>query len=251
MVVSYSNHTLSVHELSSGTLVRVMGSKGAGAGCFNDPQKVCFSAAGNVLVVELGNKRVQEVTLSGDHVRFVGVGVIDDGMCGIAANTELIVVGKACCPSNSRIIMFDAVTGAFVRSFGDYGDAPGQLMYHCHGIRFTPDGRHIIVAESSGEWEYRRGRMSMFTLTGEFVRCIGDGDLKVPRDIEFADNGNIIVSDSYLSDPICVFSADGSKLLRQWRCGPGESYTRPTALAMQSGQLYVLDPDAQCVRVFV
>ena len=247
MVASHINDTLSVYSLPGGAHVRTFGRGGAGEGQFNRPAKLCFSVAGNILVAECDNKRVQEVTLTGDHVRFIGVGVIEDKIWGIAANAELIVVGKYNCTSNNRIMMFDAVTGAFVRAFGDYGDAPGQVMRDCYGIRFTADSRHIVVAESVGS----RGRLSVFMLAGAFVRCIGEGKLKAALDVEFADNGDFIVCD-FRNNRICVYSADGSTLLRQWE-GNGDAdgeLQDPTALAMCGGQLYVLDQNSERVQVF-
>ena len=249
MVASHSNDMLSVYSLPDGDHIRTLGSHGAGKGQFNLPAKLCFSVTGNILVAERDNKRVQEVTLTGDHVRFLGVGVINDFIWGIAANAELIVVGKYDCRSNSRIMMFDAVTGAFVRAFGDYGDAPGQLMMLCNGIRFTPDSCHIIVAESDGLEE--GGRPSVFTLTGEFVRCIGEGEPTAAADVEVTNKGDIIVCDGW-ADRICVYSADGSTLLRQWG-GEGDAdgaFTGPTALAICGGQLYVLDEHSKRVQVF-
>ena len=248
MVASHSDDTLSVYSLPGGEHIRTFGSYGVGTVQFNMPGKLCFGVAGNILVADAGNKRVQEVTLTGDHVRFIGVGVIDDPIWGIAANAELIVVGKYNCTSNHRIMVFDAVTGTFVRAFGDYGDAPGQLMDYCMGIRFMPDSRHIIVAEDNGDG---RGRLSVFTLTGEFVRCIGEGELSDVCDMEFADNGDAIVCDSNC-DRICVYSADGSTLLLQWG-GEGDAdgkFEIPTALAICGGQLYVLNGDSNCVQVF-
>ena len=248
MVTSHANHTLSVYSLPSGEHIRTFGSQGKGRGQFKFPAKLCISVAGNILVAEKRNKRVQEVTLTGDHVRFIGVGVIDDGIGAIAANVELIVVGKYYCTSNKHIIMFNAVTGALVKAFGDYGVAPGQLMYNCNGIRFTPDSRHIIVAESNGDG---KGRLSVFTLTGQFVKHIGEGELKAAGDVEFTVTGDIIVCD-YSSDRLCVYSADGSTLLRRWG---GQGYTNgkfktPIALAMCGGQLYVLDNGSKRVQVF-
>ena len=249
MVVSHGNHTLSVYSLPDGEYLRTFGSHGAGKGQFKYPAKLCFSVTGNVLVAEYENKRVQEVTLMGSHVRFVGVGVIADYIRGIAANAELIVVGKAWCTSNNRIMMFDTVTGAVVRAFGNYGAAQGQLMMYCNGVRFTPDSRHIIVAESNGYGT--RSRLSVFTLAGVFVRCIGEGELQVATDVEFTDNGDVIVSDSWAGYQY-VHSADGSTLLRQWG-GKGDAdgnFTEPTALAIRGSQLYVLDEVTERVQVF-
>ena len=253
MVTSHDNHTLSVHSLSGGEHIRTFGCRGAGEGQFDRPGKMCFSADGNILVAEQLNKRVQQVTLTGDHVRFIGVGVIDDSVWGIAANAELIVTGKYDGTSNKRIMMFDAVTGALVRAFGDYGDAPGRLMKYCNGIRFTPDNRHIIVAECEDfKFMSAKGRLSVFTLAGEFVRCIGDGKLKVAGDAEVADNGDVIVCD-FFSNRILVFSADDNTLVRQWEGGDNNSngpLVRPTALAMCGGQLYVVNQFAKHVQVF-
>ena len=250
MISSHDDDTLTVYSLPGGERIRTFGSRGEGEGQFDWPAKLCFSVAGNILVAERWNKRVQEVTLTGDHVRFIGVGVIDDDIWGIAANAELIGVGKAWCTINNRIMMFDAVTGAFVRAFGDYGDAPGQLMMeYCMGIRFMPDSRRIIVAE--GEHEGDRSRLSVFTLAGEYVRCIGEGELRDAHDVEFADNGDVIVCDCS-SHRISVSSADGSTLLRQWgdKGDADGKLQNPTALAMCDGQLYVLDSLSKRVQVF-
>ena len=252
MVASHDNHTLSVYSLPGGEHIRTFGSEGEGKGQFDGPDRISFSVIGNILVAEQWNARVQEVTLMGEHVRFIGDGVIDDKIWGVAANTELIVVGTSSGSSNlnNRVVMFDAVTGAFVRAFGKDGDVLGQLRGYCNGIRFTPDGRHVIVAESNGYGA--EGSLSMFTLAGEFVRCVGEGELGNARDVEFADNGDIIACDGWPNHRICVYSADGSKLLRQWG-GEGVSngkFKRPTALAMCGGQLYVLDNGSKRVQVF-
>ena len=250
MVASHDDCTLSVYSVPVGEHIRTFGSKGTNKGQFKYPAKLCFSVTGNVLVAEFANKRVQEVTLTGAHVRFVGVGVIDEDIWGIAANAELIVVGKWGGTSNNRVMMFDAASGALTRAYGDCGDAPGQLMKYCSGIRFAPDSRHIVVAEGNGNGI---GRLSVFTLAGEFVRCIGEGELKIPADVEFADNGDVIVCDG--SNPnhrICMYSADSNAMLREWggRGGADGMFMRPTALAMCGSQLYVLDEATKRVQVF-
>ena len=250
MVVSHDNHTLSVFSLPGGEFIRTFGSKGSGKAQFGSPRKICFTVAGAVLAAEYDNMRVQEVTLTGDHVRFIGAGVIDDRICGIASNAELIVVGKSDVTSGNRIMMFDVVTGVVVRAFGTFGNAPGKLMRYCNGIRFMPDSRHIIIAESKVGGA--GGRLSVYTLAGEFVKCIGEGKLKGARDVEFAENGDIIVCDGRSGHSAYIFAADGSTLLHRWG-GEGDAdgkFKYPTALAMCGGQLYVLDLDSKRVQVF-
>ena len=252
MVVSHSNHRLTVYSLPGGVLVRTFGGKGSGRGQFEFPSKLCFGVTGNILVVEEWNKRVQEVALTGDHVRFIGVGVIDDRIGSIAANAELIVVGKYGNESDNRIMMFDAVTGAFVRAFGRFGVPTGQLK-NCNGIRFMPDRCHIVVVEQSKGLVASNSRLSVYTLAGEFVRCIGMGELESAGDVEFSDNGDYNVCESpFAKGRVSVYSADGSTRTRQWG-GEGDTdgtFTYPTALAMCGGQLFVLDQLGKRVQVF-
>ena len=246
MVTSVGN-TLSVYSLPNGEHICTFGSGGEGKGQFRWPSKLCFSAVGNILVAEQLGDRVQEVTLTGGHVRFIGIGTFDCMLDGVTANVDVIVVVKHSSRVSNRIVMFDAVTGACVRAFGDYGAAPGQLKYCCNGIRITLDNHHIIVSES----DKKAGRLSMFTLAGEFVRCIGVGELAGTHDVDFTDSSDIIACDSS-KHRVFVYSADGSTVLRQWG-GRGDAdgeFKWPTAVAMCGGQLYVLDEGSNRVQVF-
>ena len=252
MVVLHGDHTLSVYSLPGGEHIRTFGSAGLGKGQFSMPVKLCFSVAGNILVAERFNKRVQEVTLTGDHVRFIGVGLLNDSIWGIASNAELIVVGNSYILSCSHIEVFDAVTGACVREFNHYTDVPGRNeCLSSYGIRFKPDNRQVVVVADSWGFGAQMGLVSVFTLAGEFVRCRGKREPMNVRDVEVADNGYIIVCDGWACR-ICVYSTDGSTLLRQWG-GKGNAdgkFMLPTALAMCDGQLYVLDNRRKCVQVF-
>lgn len=252
MAVSHSNHTLSVYSLPGGKSIKTFGREGSGKGQFDGPQKLCFTVAGNILVAEFINQRVQEVTLTGEHVRFIGAGKIFGLIYSIATNGEVIAV--AISNSSNRVMMFDAVTGAFLRAFGNYGGAAGQWMGYCNGIRFTPDNRHVIVAESGG-FGAGKGRLSVFTLGGEFVKRIGEDFLRDAADLDFADNCDIIVCDA--SRRVCVYSADGSSLLRQWIGERSDAVASGVglemdlcALAMCNGQLFVLDSANSDVYVF-
>lgn len=188
------------------------------------------------------------MTTAGVGVRTIGASVILGTICGLAANTDMIVVGvwdRSSPAGGKQVLMFDFVSGDLLRSFGVKGTAEGQL-HGIVGIRFTPDDRHIILAETDGN------RLSLFTLTGDFVRCIGVGTLSAPWDVDFATNGDILVADSS-NHRICVFSPDGSTLLRAFgsegSSEPG-TFKHPIALAMHAGQLYVLDWKSARVQVF-
>jgi DNA-binding beta-propeller fold protein YncE len=58
---------------SDGTHLRTIGSYGSGAGQFQYPVGVAFDAAGNIVVVEQDNHRVQVLRYSdGAHLRTIG-----------------------------------------------------------------------------------------------------------------------------------------------------------------------------------
>ena len=258
VVISHTDHMLSVYSLPEWECLSLFGGEGPGKGQFSVPVKLCFSAGGNVLVVERGNKRVQEVTLTGEHVRFIGVGVaaLEDGdsdtvIRAVAANADLIAVGKWGTAKYSRIVLFDAHTGAFRRSFGELGQYQGQLMKYCEGLRFLPDGRHLLVAESM----FGEGRLSLFTVAGEFVRYMGIGKLKAASDVDvFHQTGDIVVPDA-AGHRVTVFSSDGKSVLKQWGDGTVAASDNgvlrsPTAVCVRGCQVLVLERDRNRIVVF-
>lgn len=185
---------------------------------------------------------MQEVTLGGAYVRSIGAGVIDGHPLSITASRDVIVVGTQSLAR--RMFVFDTSSGEFVRSFGESGDAQGELS-DPFGIRFMPYGGHILIAECNAN------RLSLFTTTGDFVRCIGVGELNGPSDIDFAPNGDILVAE-WENNRICVLSPDGSTVLRTLGSkgdSPGQ-FRSPCTLAMHRGRLYVLDGESARLQVF-
>lgn len=198
---------------------------------------------------------LQEMTLEGAHTRTIGSGdlvlgsgarsdPIDGFVWGIAANAAVVVVGTM--SETKRVTMFELSGGFPVLSFGVKGVKEGELD-GVSGIRFTRDGSHLLIAEDYGH------RVSLFTLKGTFVRCIGVGTLRSPSDVcpTWTRSGDIAVADR---DNHCirVYSADGSRLLQtfgRWGRGPGELMC-PTALATHGKQLFVLSLNSASVQVF-
>lgn len=247
MVVSnWKSRLLTVYALPSGDPIRTFGGRGSGPGQFDQPCKMALTPAGGLLVVENENKRVQEVTLNGEHVRFVGAGVIDTLVLGIALLDGCVVVAKSgyrFLSYGPQILVFDYSTGSLLRSFGPLGSRMGQLGF-CEGVRATPDGSHIAVCE------FNQARLSILTKGGDFVKCVGVGVLSSPFDVEFAPNGDILVADNS-NHRICVFSPDGSTLLRSFSSRMDGSQLRsPTALVMSHAKLWVLDHDSDIVTVY-
>lgn len=243
LVVSHSSHRLSVYNVVDGSLRNSIGKLGRGKGEFHAPGKLSFSVVhtDHVLVADCENHRVQEVSLSGAHVRFIGVGVIDDIVLCLAVNAEQVVVGKDFRLSADRVLIFDYRTGALQKKFG----ATGEVAVP-RAMRFSPDHRHLVITDNN--------RLAVFTKSGKLVHYIGAGSFLDTTDLEFAPDGCIVVSGTpvFGSHRMTVFSPDGKTMLRQWGCvgdGNGE-FTVPISLAVRNDRLFVADRDTQRIQVF-
>lgn len=264
VVSNEESNTISVFRLPDGAFQNEFGGAGSAPGQFNRPRKICFSPVrnGNILVADFANNRVQvchqffriantffadcfpqEMTLAGAHVRTLADETLER-VSGIAANTEVIVASSL--RSGNQVALFDMNTGGLIRSFGKKGGSEGELNGSV-GVRLTPDGLHLLIAE------FYSNRLSVFTLTGDFVRCIGVGHgvLRNPVDVDFGPSGDILVA-NWENHRICVFSPDGSSFLQTFGTfgkAPGQ-FKNPRSLAMHSGQLYVSDYNTSRVQLF-
>lgn len=251
-VSNYQQKNIALYSTADGSFLRALGGGGDSIGDvrFRDPCKLCFAPNGNILVVEDHNKRIQEVTVTGRFIRFVGVGVFQSCPQGIAATSEYICGTdiRASNPDNT-VCLFSQATGAHIRSFGP-PDArlPISPRFGCVGCRFSPDGKYLYVCEDDNA----RVRVYDHT-TGDLLRSIDSGVLSGVSDVDFAPNGDMIVSD-WNSNPqrVSVFSAEG-KHLRSFGSAGIDSpagFQRPTALAVHHTTLFVLDMSSMCVRLF-
>lgn len=237
---------LDVFLLPAGMPVRTIGGKGLlSDGMFSTPRKLCMSFAGTILVAEDKNRRVQEVTLEGKHIRYIGEGAIDDQICAIAACGDLIAVGKCCNTSNNRVQLFSYSTRALVGQFGYYGVREGELNM-IHGLRFSPDRSLLFVAESSPN-----NRVSLFRVEdSKFLRCYGVGVLREPTDVDLAPNGDVIVVDQGASR-VAVYSPDGATCRTTGSKGSNSGqFKEPTAVAVVAPRMFVLDKNSVRVQVY-
>lgn len=176
-------------------------------------------------------------------MRSIGKEDIRVSVYSVAVNKEgtVLLVGNT--SNEEKVMLFDLASGVKLRSFGRNGASPGQLEFVV-GLRFTPDGSHIMIAEANNS------RLSLFTVDGKFVRCI-DG-VGTPYDVDFATNGDIIVAD-YKPDNnrVIVLSRDGDTLLKSFGGEDSDfEFSRPSALSVHCGMLYVLDGDSRRVKIF-
>lgn len=238
----YFAPSITVFDLASGSQLNEIGEEGS-AVRFHDLIKLCFNRSGNIIGAEDTSKRLQEVTVTGEFVRYYGVGVIDGHMYGVAANDEYVVTGGV-----AHIFLFHAVSGDFVRVFGSCGSQLGGVN-SCYGMRFSLDGSRVIVTDT------HNNRLSVFLLDGTFVECLGVGQLKSPRDLDFADNGDILVC---CRNGITVFSPNGSTVIRNFRPIAMDKDNRPradgygtgSAISVRDGKLYIVFQYSSRVAVY-
>jgi tripartite motif-containing protein 71 len=234
--------SITLYDLGSGEEIRTFGAYGSGHGCFELPQHICFSATGTLLVAEGEGMRVQEVTLTGEHVRYIGRGFFEDVIEGIAANSDIVVVTQ---PTHDtrQVVVFNALDGRPVHSFGTCGEIPGELE-ESSGVCITQDGRYIIVAECSNE------RLSMFTVGGDFVRTFCSTHLARPSAVCIADSGVIAVVGAW-SHNVVLFSEQGEVLAQFGSEGVGDGeFCTPCAVSVAHDVLYVLSSGSNRVQSF-
>lgn len=221
-----------VYAPASGEEPLVLGRKGAGPGCFHSPLRMCLSRKGNLLVAEDYNERVQEVTWSGVHVRYYGVGAVNNHVMSVAAGGDHIAIG-----TTTKVFLYAARSGMFVASFGGYGSAPDKLSWS-RGLTFTPDNSAVVITDSGND------RLTVINLDGSVRETLGAKELACPSDVAFTSGGNMVVGE-LRQHRVCVLSHTGV-VLRRWSVGS----EFPLALRMHRDKLYVIFRDSPHIAVF-
>ena len=204
---------------------------------FNRPRRLCFTDDDTILVCDGGNNRVQQLTIAGEYLSSFAV----QDPVSIAVHGNMVAVGTACGP----LEIHSLATGELIRRFGSRGAGPGQIGEYATGMQFTFDGTCLLVAE------YYKRRLSLFTVNGVFVKCVGAGVLAEMsyNDVSFGAGDEIIVADSG-NNRILVFSPDGVTIIKTWGSlgTAAGQFKYPKALAVSGSYLYVMDKTR--VKVF-
>ena len=250
ITLSYeSEHKLRVYHIEtdgSSTLLHTFGGEGSGPKRFNKPFKMCLASNGNLLVCDCNNDRVQELGRPGEkepvHVRDIHVRAAST----IARHGDMIAVGTCNhkrASDTQPVVLLSYATGAVIRSFCMLEGCSAFSMGSTEGLRFTSDGRFILVHEGArkyvSKFRVSDGALEDLICEGQVSDAFGSHS-----DIRIARSGDVIVADC-AAHRICVFSADGRTLLRTWGTRgfedgqPRRCY--PTALALVDDKLFVLD----------
>ena len=197
-----------------------------GTGEFRHPVALCAHPNGNLLVLEACGS-VQEVTWTGDHVRFIcakqthvwepcGVDVSPDGAL-------IAVVAYTAADAPATVELLNERTRVPVKRLRIADTTTGQ-----HALRFGPDGGRVAVVD------YNR-RPTVFSVHGD-----GDGTMfgAVKNDrqhVEFTDECNVVVA---TDTGATVYSSTSLEPVRSWAWRAGVRLV--LAIKAHRGLLYVL-----------
>ena len=212
------------------------GTRGSGSGQFLHLGGVAVDDAGNILVADSGNHRIQKFTNDGQFVASVGTKGTGpsqfNGPRDIAFSThnkKMYVADN----ENHRIqvlnydLTFSKVLGR------KHGSKSGEFAYPW-GVTCDNTG-NVYVADSGNN------RIQVFTASGKFLRkfgCYGNWPVGVTVD----SRGMVFVSERD-SHRVSVFTAEGQFVMSFGQHGakPGE-FDKPTSLAVDDyDALYVCD----------
>jgi DNA-binding beta-propeller fold protein YncE len=228
---SCASHAIHVYSTLDGACRRAVGGEGDGLFQFNAPQQLYIAPDGFVFVADYGNNRVQVLTPDLDFHSFVGVGVLR-GPIGVCANADVVVVAEydAHC-----ISVFNRHDGALLRRLGCSGSGDGQLRSPC-GLCFVSGDRHVAVAD------WANGRVSVFSIDGEFIRHVGVGVLSGPQGVAASAVDELVVADEG-NRCLRVFSSTGDLLAT---VGVGCGFT---GVVVHGSTVFAAEPDQETVSV--
>ena len=189
LVTDWSNHRIQVFTMD-GECKSCVGSEGNGPLQFNSPSGIAINkTTGQVYVADFGNHRVQVLNADLTFSHMFGSYGSGQGqfkyLCGVAIDSQgLVYVADS---NNHRIQQFTP-EGKHLSSFGTKGSAPGQLTFPRD---ITVDDNDLLYICEGRPNDH----VSVFTTTGEFVHCLGQGTLGNPHRSVIDMFGYLYVSD--------------------------------------------------------
>jgi len=168
------------------------------------PQFIAVDAEGNSYVSDLGNKRVQKFSSSGEFALSFGESGKLSGQfhhpSGVAVDSNFVYVAD----QNLHKIQKFTLDGVFVSEWGQYGNNDGQFK---SPKDIAVDSDSVYVVDSHNY------RIQKFTTDGEFVLSFGSGGMDhdqflILSGIAVDDDGDIYVTDKG-NRKIEKFTSDG------------------------------------------
>ena len=231
-------HCISIY--SSGKRIRSIGQKGSAPGQFLCPRGVAVERAGNILVVDEDNHRIQKFTADGKFIALVGsrgnkpLQFNSPFGIGISPNEKVYICDRA----NHRVQILNPDL-TFSTSFGGKGSEDGHFQFPWD-VGFDSH-ENVYIADS---WNHC---IQVFTEEGRFLRKFekkggGDGELNEPAGIAIDSDDVVYVAEAD-NHRISLFTSEGH-FLRSFGTqgnGPGQ-FNGPIGITVdKDGLVYVCD----------
>ena len=207
-----------------------------GPGEFSHPQFIAVDNDGNLYITDLGNKRVQKLSSSGEYILDWGQSGKKPGEfhypSGIAVSDDSVFVADR---DLNRIQKF-SLDGEFIAQWGTKGTGDGQLLFP-NGVSIYDDVVYVVDTGNQ--------RIQTFSTSGEFISSFGSSGVKpgqfltiVGIDIDY--DGNVYVTDKGNSK-IEKFSSDGT-LIKSYPFYYSNYNFSPESLVVDpSGKMFVVN----------
>ena len=246
IIAEHKGHCISIYSCCSRKKIRSFGQKGSFPGQFQGPCGVAVDRAGNILVVDGYNHRIQKFTADGKFK--VSVGSIGDKPLQFSypigidiSPSEKVYI---CDQYNHRVQILNPDL-TFSTSFGSKGSGDGQFN---RPYDLACDGRgNVYVADSENH------RIQVFTEEGRFLRKFGkkgggDGELNWPAGVAI-DSDNVVYVVEGENHRISIVTSEGH-FLRSFCTqgeGPGQFNVVRSIAVDIDGLMYVSDFGNGCL----
>jgi len=219
-----------------GAPVKTIGKEGQGQGGLSYPYGLALDTAGNIVVCEYGNKRVQMFSKDGGHLRFICLGLRVHGV-SLAPSGDIWVADNS-----NDLRLYDPHSGALVRSIAAKSmycaslpdgsvvvscaspavrlyntageqkwESSGSGLTKTHGVCYVPDINAVAVCERG------KGNVQLLSLAdGRHLRTIGAGQMHFAHSIAYDAAAKVLVVGD--ADKVSAWTLEG-QLVHQWGKG--------------------------------
>lgn len=176
-IAEFCRDSIYMVAIPSGKHQFTIGRRGLNICGLENISAICFcmhSVTKTILVAQERTCALREISVSGDHIRYIGKDVFtsDHSIFGVAASSQVIVAGQ-----ESAIFVFGALSGTLIcRFYIPRGK--------CVGLRLMPCGTLIGVADNGNY------KVSVHTITGKFVRHLGQAYV---QDVAFLASSEAVI----------------------------------------------------------
>ena len=248
IVAERYSHCVSI--ISANGEKKSFGSQGSANGEFNSPKNVVVDAKGNILVVDFGNHRIQQLSSTGKHLKTVGTsggGSLQfQNPRSIAMHPDMQKV-YVVDTGNHRIQVLNS-NFTYSSSFGSRGYNNGEFN-EPYDISIDSAG-NVYIADMNNH------RIQVFTSEGKYFKQFGKkgkgyGELNQPISVA-VDCYNTVYVGEYWNSRISIFSTDGKFIKSFGRGGNGRGqFNSPYGIALhRNGAVYVSDTANHRIQIF-